>query len=313
MPICDKCESRIPEDAKFCPQCADPVTEADYSKQPTTRSTVPQISIEFGHSTSSRFDEAVELAQRLPTHTSDGEGTDVVHQVQLEATDVGLAVSLWEIVGNWKSARMTVDGERITKKDLTYGALGCYQNRQESFEPQEYCYGEREHDQNIWGCHNLGLPLSPWRESWFTWGEWNAKGEWHWDKDRIRHELEKALHDFRYCPVLDRDAVMATLERLPNGIDPERNSGWNYVTDWQDGSEVPVGVCPTLGTAKKLAAGSHTPEWQSNSGLERASSELQDLSTGYEVTTQFAQKQQKSGCLGLLLAGLALPMVVLLL
>jgi len=39
MLICDKCGAQIPEGAKFCPQCADPVTEADVVAKPPTERT----------------------------------------------------------------------------------------------------------------------------------------------------------------------------------------------------------------------------------------------------------------------------------
>jgi len=37
MLICDKCGAQIPEGSSFCPQCADPVTEADRASRPVKK------------------------------------------------------------------------------------------------------------------------------------------------------------------------------------------------------------------------------------------------------------------------------------
>src|SRR5437879_112822 len=43
---------------------------------------------------------------------------------------------------------------------------------------------------------------------WFCWGRWlNQQGDWQFDKERIRHELEKALYAYRYCPALQPSLV----------------------------------------------------------------------------------------------------------
>lgn len=314
MPVCDKCDAPIPEGANFCPECADPVTEEDYEAEPSQETGPSEIQIEFGYSTSSRYEDAVELAQKIPTYKAEGEDSDITHKVTLETSDVALASSLWDLISNWQSARMTIDGEGVTKRDLTYGALGCYQSRQEAYNPQEYCYGENERQHNLWGCHQIGLPLIWRRDGWMTWGEFDDQNRWHWDKDRIRHELEKGLHEYRWCPVLDREEVLGVVEALPDGINPERNPNWNYVKDWAEDHEVAVGICPTLETAKELSAGSHRPDWKSNSGLQRADSELEDYREELrELQTQESTSTQSSGCLILLAALGGLPVLALLL
>jgi protein-arginine kinase activator protein McsA len=46
MFICDKCGAQIPEGARFCPQCADVVTEADKVAKPAKRAQSQGISAE---------------------------------------------------------------------------------------------------------------------------------------------------------------------------------------------------------------------------------------------------------------------------
>lgn len=64
------------------------------------------------------------------------------------------------------------------------------------------CFGEHEHEANIWGCKRLGMPLTRWGGGWLEYGWFDKNGVWHFDKARIRHELEVRIHENRLCPVL---------------------------------------------------------------------------------------------------------------
>lgn len=310
MLVCDKCGEHIPDGANFCPRCADPVTEADVVTGEPIREAGTDIVIQFGRSSSGRFVDAVALAQRLPTYEElEGE----LHQVTLGGQDVALAGSLWEMVGNWKTSRMTINGERATKRDLTYGALGCFQKRQQAFKPSEYCFGEDEYQQNLWGCHRLGMPLSAWGTSWLCWGKYDGEGRWHWDRDRIAHELEKGLHENRFCPALDAAAARAVLKGLPEGIHPPTSKGWNFVKEWQGDREVAVGVTPTLATGKRLAAGGAKPSWKQNESLARATSKLDrfDDYMAVDIATPRSPRQAESGCFGAAVLLFAIPAALL--
>lgn len=309
MLVCDKCGEHVPDGANFCPRCADPVTEADMVTGELRRQTGTAIVIQFGRSSSGRFADAVALAQRLPTYDELEGG---FHQVTLNGEDVALARSLWELVGNWKTSRMTLNGERATKKDLTYGALGCFQKRQQAFKPSEYCFGENEYEQNMWGCHRLAMPLNAWGTSWLCWGKYDSEGRWHWDRKRISHELEKGLHENRFCPALDPAACRAVLNGLPDRIHPPSSKGWNFVKEWQGNREVAVGVTPTLATAKRLAAKTGEPAWRQNESLARATSKLDrfDDYVSVNIATENSSKHAESGCLGASLLLIALPVAL---
>lgn len=249
--ICDKCETRIPKGANFCPSCGDPVTEADIVTRPEKDDHVPVITIIFGYSSSSNYDTAVEISKNIPSFTTKGEGKDALHELELEAYDVALAIKVWEIVGGWKSSNMTIDGDQATKKDLVYGGLGCFQNQQDSPRPDQYCYGLREHEFNIWGCQRLGMPLTGWA-SWLQYGAFDDSGIWHFDKEKIRKELELKIHENKYCPLLNPKQIFETLDRIPDAINPKTDPNWEYIThreygdDYSSYQEIAQGIKPIL-------------------------------------------------------------------
>jgi len=266
MLVCDKCSSAIPGEAKFCPQCGDPVTESDKAQPVTERPTVANVEISFGYSSSPNYEKAVSICQNLPSYESSGEGKDIVHHVVIPITEVELLINLYELVGNWKSSQMLINGRPSSKKDLTYYGVGCYRNRQKAYSPEQYCFGERVYEANIWGCKRLNMPLMEWGGGWLEYGEFDDSGVWHFDKDRIRHDLEVRLRENELCPVLDRRHVLETLDRLPNAINPKTDSNWAYRTSYEDVNgrlqEVAVGIRPVLSKANKLVMGDFKPSWE---------------------------------------------------
>lgn len=78
MFVCDKCGAGINEGAKFCPQCGDPVTDADRVSVPVTESQVAIVEITFGESSSPNFTKAVEICKNIPSYSASGEGKKTV-------------------------------------------------------------------------------------------------------------------------------------------------------------------------------------------------------------------------------------------
>lgn len=268
MLICDKCQTSISAGAKFCGQCGDPVTEADQPRSAVAVTGVKSAKITFGTSTSPSFERALLLCSKVPTYETSGEGKSLQHSVTLPLTEVDLITSLFDLVGSWKSSRMTINGVPATKKDLTYGCLGCYKNRQRSYKPENYCHGESAYDANIWGCKRLGMPINEWGGGWLEYGAFNSAGIWHFDKKRIRHDLQNGVSENENCPAFDKAQVLETLDRLPDTIDPKTDSRWTYKTSYEetngDYKEVATGIRPILSKANYYVLNSHKPAWESS-------------------------------------------------
>jgi hypothetical protein len=195
------------------------------------------LTLEFGYSTSSNFDFAVEAARQLPNFRQVGEGRKAQYQVNLPTSQITDSIELVGYIKGWKSARVYVDGDKTTW-DSVYSFLYCYQQRNASFKPELYCFGyDNDYQLNIWGCIRADMPFRE-HAKWVDWGHWvNKRGLWEFDKERIRHELQKNLYKYRFCPALNLELAEDALAAFPDQVNPRRNKNWKFVESYsgQDG------------------------------------------------------------------------------
>lgn len=220
--VCNKCNYEIMEGARFCPNCADPVDEADVVSVPATGRERPVAIVEFGYSSSGQYERAVEYASSFPSYACEGEGKAAKHAVTIGLTDVEVVQNLWEMVGDWKTSAMTIDNKRAGKKDLVYGPLGCYQKRQRAADGVRYCHGTDGRDslENLWGCWQLGCLQDE------VFGLWDGKYCALRDDrylviatDKIHEDVRQKIKQFRLCPVFDVQHTEDWLARIPDQID----------------------------------------------------------------------------------------------
>lgn len=278
MLICDKCGARINEGSNFCPQCGDLVTEADRVDTPIRQDEVATVEITFTYSTSANYQKAVDICQNLPTYKTTGEGKEMSHAISLPLTEIELIITIFDLVGNWKSASMLINGQRETKAALTRGCLGCYRERQKSHNSTQYCFGENQYDLNIWGCKRLRMPLMQWGEGWLEHGQLDGQGVWYFDKAKIQHELEVAIHENLLCPVLKQASIIATLDKLPDTIDPKTDPHWEYRTTYENVhgkvKHVAIGIKPILKQANYYVIGDYKPTWTLSEPDERITEDI---------------------------------------
>ncbi len=219
-PVCDKCGTIIPHNSNFCPACGDPVTEEDFLGI-IPENIRPQIEISFGFSHSSLYKDAVNFASRFPTYRSEGEGKEIKHYVSFDLEDIEAAISLWDMISKWKSSKMSLGGEMITKKNLIYGPLGCWRERKKSPLPEAYCYGTDRNtmEQNIWGCFRLGISNY---QLFSTWGGFSELVENRYliiNKEELGKKLAISYLQNRICPALDRERISKVFSSIPKKID----------------------------------------------------------------------------------------------
>lgn len=242
---CPNCGRETEPDAKFCPDCgtqlhAPPSTKRRKPAKP--KADVAEIepvseqgiTVEFLHSTSSNFEFALRAARAIPGFKQYGEEKKAVYRVAIEPEEIDATLELVEYLKGWRRRAVYADGEKVPW-DSVFGFSWCYEKRKSSFKPELYCFGyEHSHQLNIWGCLQAGLPFTE-HADWLTWGRWlNKKGDWEFDKERIKHELQKTLYRFRFCPTVQLDFVEQVLVALPSTVNPNRDKDWQFVRSWDD-------------------------------------------------------------------------------
>ena len=205
--VCPNCEYPNESNSKFCQECGTPLRATEATKtRPRKRTPASQsivslepppgsgLTIEFLYSSAQSFEFAVEAARQFPTFKKYGEDKKALYRVTIQPREMDSVTELVERLKGWRNRTVYVDGEKVTW-DSVFSFGWCYEKKKASFKPDLYCFGyENEWQFNVWGCIQANLPFTE-NAQWFCWGTWlNDKGDWKFDKERIRHELQKALY-----------------------------------------------------------------------------------------------------------------------
>ncbi len=98
---------------------------------------------------------------------------------------------------------------------------------------------------------------------WFTFGKWlNNSGDWQFDKERIRHELAKNLHEVRFCPALDLERVNEILSALPDIVNPTKNKNWKFIESYSDETNALVVKSNNYGFEQTILLQRCLPKWK---------------------------------------------------
>lgn len=241
---CVNCGHKIDKYASFCQECGSQLkmkqaTESDGKKDATVKlkgedTPSSEIKIEFPYSSSQTFDFAVEEAKKNPRFEICGEGKKAIYRVTFYQHEMEAAAGLAEHLKGWRTRTVYLDGDKTTWESV-FAFLGCYNKKRASYKPEYYCFGyESDWQQNIWGCISSQLNYRD-NEEWFCWGEFiDRKGTWRFDKKRIRHELEKNLYAFRFCPAFNQGRLETVLDAFPIIVNPTVDKNWKFAESWGD-------------------------------------------------------------------------------
>ena len=241
---CPKCFYPNESNSKFCQECGLNLLKKEVNinaKLPTVETVEPPpvngITVEFPYSTAASFDFAVNEAQKFPNFKQFGEKKKAIYRVTFHSSEIVSITPLLEHLKGWRKRVVYVDGVKATW-DSVFAFFWCYENKKSSYKPQFYCFGyENEWEFNLWGCVQARMPFRE-NAEWFCWGKWlNNQGDWEFDKKRIKHELEKELYSYRFCPALKFNLVEAVLTAIPNVVNPRSNKDWKFVETWGGDTE----------------------------------------------------------------------------
>ncbi len=247
------------------------------SALPASPERVAMVRIYFGHSQSLAYREATDLCRGMPSFESTGTGKDTVHSIALPITEIAVLMRLSELVGGWKSFRITIDGREARRDDLIRLGGECYGKRQASPDPAQYCFGNNRLEYNLWGCRRLDMPIDEAGHGWMAYGRLDEEGLWHFDKARIGQALDAAMTGCRLCPVFDRARVLKTLLRLPETVDPRQDERWRYrIGPHHDGAGGygKVGIAPVAPRMADYVVGGYRPRWDYSRDLRDSRTEI---------------------------------------
>ncbi|WP_418187302.1 zinc-ribbon domain-containing protein [Aliarcobacter lanthieri] len=264
MLICNNCNATINQESKFCPQCGDPVDEKDIVSNALDNN-VANVILTFGYSSSSNYEKALSIFKNLPTYSFTGDDKKIIHRATLPITEIDLIINIYDLIGSWKTSQMLINGRTCTKRDLVYDGIGCFRTRLDVPDKNSYCYGIHEYERNIWGCKKLGMQIYPYGGGWLEYGSFDDKGVWHFNKNRIRAELERKIINVELCPVFNKARVYKSLDLIPNSIDPKYDKNWEYIESYFEINgqykKVAKGIKPSINQIFYLVPDEDKPDW----------------------------------------------------
>ncbi|MBE0681704.1 MAG: zinc ribbon domain-containing protein [Anaerolineales bacterium] len=255
--VCSNCQYSNEGNSKFCQECGTPLYSTSNTKAETKNAEAePEIlvgmeppskngiTIEFPFSTAQSFDFAVEAAKKFPTFKKFGQDKKALYRITIQPNEMETLAELLEHLKGWRKRTVYVNGEKVTW-DSVFAFGWCHEKKKASFKPEFYCFGyENEYQLNAWGCIQANLSFTE-NAQWFCWGKWlSDKGDWKFDKERIFHELQKTLYQYRFCPALRPELIQDVLNALPDVVNPTKDKNWKFVERW--GEENSPGLTVTV-------------------------------------------------------------------
>ena len=242
---CPVCHYKNEPNSKFCQECGNKLLEGTGQKskelskvtvinEVETIEDVPKegVTIEFNYSSSQSFEFAVKSASEFKSFRKFGEGKKALYRVTVKENEMDRLDELIENLKGWRNRRVYLNGEKV-QWDNIFCYAWCYNQKKNSFKPELYCFGyERDYNINIWGCIQSNLFFTEYSEL-FTFGKWiNNRGDWQFDKERIRHYLEKNLYLYRFCPAINLALTDEAINAFPDIVNPNKDKNWEFVEDY---------------------------------------------------------------------------------
>lgn len=113
------------------------------------------VSISFSKSRSKNYPQAVALAKMAPKYIEQTVEDNILHQAiySEKCEEYHAFIKLYELVRNWNSSFVAINGNPVEKKDLN-NFKTCYSNKCES-KNNEYCFKNLDLADNPYGCNQI--------------------------------------------------------------------------------------------------------------------------------------------------------------
>ena len=185
------------------------------------------ISVSFGKSSSSNYMKAVMLAQQAPQYHTQTDNGVILHQAiySSKPNEYLSFISLYELVANWKSSFVIINGKIIDRKIV--GQLNyCYGDKCRSGNPN-FCYGASYMTENPFGCHRLQVSAAnnPW------WSFYRLIGNTYvLNQAELKERIDSYASIYCICPCFNYQQIMKAYNSLPVKLSQKK-----YAKLWADG------------------------------------------------------------------------------
>ena len=134
-------------------------------------------------------------------------------------------ISLYELVANWKSSFVIINGKIIDRKIV--GQLNyCYGDKCRSGNPN-FCYGASYMTENPFGCHRLQVSAAnnPW------WSFYRLIGNTYiLNQEELKKRIDSYASIYCICPCFNYQQIMKAYNSLPVKLSQKK-----YAKLWADG------------------------------------------------------------------------------
>jgi hypothetical protein len=236
--LCPKCGSSAASDAQFCPKCGTAISVIQEAV--SLDFTIPSsgIAVEFADSSAASFHKALEIAKTSDHYQICQRMKKTWHLAVFNTGSMKDVLPLAESLSGVRNKKVFLNGCESSWDEL-FGFTWCAAQRATAYRPMEYCFGKDDNRINPWGCKQARLDWVEWGD-WFSYGRWEKAGGmgpkflWHFDKERIRHELATRMYRFRFCPHVDIRLAEVVLRLLPDHVAPENDKNWKYHKNFEE-------------------------------------------------------------------------------
>lgn len=188
--------------------------------------------ITFSKSTSSNFDRALFLAKQADNFIITTHNNQEIYQAEYYSENYLNFITLYELIGNWKSTFVFKDGEMIDRKVL--GQINyCYGDKLRSHS-DAFCFGASMFTENPFGCHRLMIHSG--QRPWYEWRKGEDNRYIYIDKEAMRRQIDEKTVTYRTCPAFNYNSIINVLNELPNRIDKKSQLYKDLYTRHSDGT-----------------------------------------------------------------------------
>ncbi|HMY85198.1 MAG: 26S protease regulatory subunit [Saprospiraceae bacterium] len=197
--------------------------------------------IKFGKSTSSKYQNAVNIAKKFSDFTA-LDGQSYVNIIKADSEEIynkyKTFENLYSIIYGWKSTVFTYKGQEIDPYNFFQQfnlILKCSKEYENSVVKETYC--NLSNTLEGWGCKHLtdikrhldsDDHYYSSTEYWYRFGNFESEKVWKVNKALIKEHLKKEAKNKRieHCPIFSIEKVFKVIDELPDTINLGEGSSW---------------------------------------------------------------------------------------